>query len=108
MNDANYDGKPVKITRARLGETSVDKYNRLSDQHGHTLRHPRTRQVIRMKTADIVNPKLIPRKFRQVEQPIQIIKATRTKEGIDAEITTGKNNRKTWKSIWYSSHNRKK
>lgn len=108
MYDANYEGKPTPIPRERLSETEVDKFNRLSDMYGHTLRHPRTRDIIRMRTADIIPPRTMPRTKRGVAPKIQIIKATRTKEGIEAEIITGKNKRKSWKSVWYSGHNRKK
>lgn len=107
--EAKYDNKPISIDRKRLSETNIDKFNRLSDNYGHTLRHPRTREIIRMKSSDVMPPKTMPRTYRKVAQPIQYIRTTKTKDGkLETEIYTGRNKRKSWKSIWYSGHNRRK
>ena len=111
--DARYNGKPLTLgevmtTRTRISETSVDKYRRLSDQHGHTLRHPRTSVIIRMRTSDVINPKIMPRIKRHLAHDIQTIRTTRTKDGIEAQITTGDNKRLSWKTVWYANHARRK
>jgi len=113
MNDARYEKTAytqgeLMTLKNRAKENNIQHFNRLSDEHGHTLKHPRTSELIRMKTSDVVSPKLIPRVYRKVAQPIQFIKVTRNKDGITGIIHTGKNRKKSWRSIWYSSQSRRK
>ena len=106
----------------QLGNINLHRISNLSHRNGHTYRHPRTSELVIMKTSDVL-PKGLLRKdsvayaqqtnrtsgriFRKGNGHSKVEKWVNGDKRIKSKTEVG---RKTgqWKSIWYSRNSRRK
>lgn len=92
-------------------KTVIDRLNYLSDTYGFTIRHPRTKDIIRQKTSDVIDKHLLPRTaYRRVINRTEKKITITVEDGHlkDLQIDTDIRNTGQWKSVWYSKHNKRK
>jgi len=113
--DKRYADANVELSEAEFRErlskraTQVDTFNNLSDIYGFTYKHPRTSDLIRMKTSDVVRKRQIPRTayHRQKNASENLIIINREQGTMEIIRTLPKPTRQ-WKSVWFTKRSRRK
>jgi len=113
--DKRYAKNNVELTEAEFRErlskgfTQIDRLYNLSDKYGFSYRHPRTNDIIRMKTTDVLRKKQIPRTayHRQKNASENAIIINRANGTMEIIRTLPKPTRQ-WKSVWFTKRSRRK